>query len=701
MLTEKAYDFRKRMLTIHKKNIRKDITLPENEYLELKDGLSVHIKDNAGDVIKTAARDFIDFLDVSMNINACLKTNNYPVKKSDIVINLAVEEGIDLGDCKGYKGFLIETDDCVKIYAHDDRGAAMALYLLEDLITFAGAPFVKKGEKRHKAMFSPQMVHSGYGFDEFPDEYLSVIAHEGRDAVLVYTMDVNLTPSGYLNFNDLIERAAKYGIDVYAYSYLKSEVNPEAENAESYYENNYGRLFKECPKLKGVTLVGEAVEFPSSDPHVSSGRYFELTDDGILHGKPSSGMYPCEDYPVWLNLLKKVIRKYNPDADIVFWSYNWGSQPEEARVKLIENLPTDISLQATFEMYEPRRFGDAISHCADYTLSFEGPGAYFKSEAIAAKARGIKLYSMTNSGGLTWDFGVIPYQPMPYQWIKRFNAMKKAKDDWGLSGLMECHHYGFYPSIISKLSKWAFLEPVDCLEDVLEQILKAEYGEENFEDVNEGLKLFSEAITYYTASDADQYGAFRLGPAYPFYLYKKGTIPSCHEATVRNPMFGSGICVPEWGLGPDKRDTIASIRVPEEKKSLIKMLSLMEEGVGLLKKADTPNDELLRLINLGEFMVSSIRTGINAKTWFTLKNKFLAETDKEKLANLLDEMEALLNSEIENAKSAIPFVEADSRLGWEPRMLYVADKCHIEWKMRQVKAVIDFEIEEYRKSLKL
>jgi len=701
MTRENPYDFRKRMLKVHKENIRDAVKKPADGYLELKDGLTLHISNSACEVIKTAAYDFLDFLDVSMNISASISKNGAALNPSDISISLADEAGIDLGKAKGYKGFKIITGESIEIFAHDERGAAQALYYLEDVMTFSRAPHIKKGEVSHKAMFTPQMVHSGYGFDEYPDEYLSAIAHEGRDAILVYTMDVNLTPSGYLNFNELIERASRFGIDVYAYSYLQSAVSPEAEDAESYYENNYGKLFKECPGLKGVTLVGEAVEFPSRDPHVSSGRYFELTDDGILHGKPSSGMYPCEDYPVWLNLLKRIIRKYNSEADIVFWTYNWGSQPEEARVKLIESLPTDVSLQATFEMYEPRHFGDAVSHCADYTLSFAGPGRYFESEAKAAKKRGIKLYSMTNTGGLTWDFGVIGYQPMPLQWIKRYESMKKAKSERGLQGLMECHHYGFYPSFISKLSKWAFLEPAVNIDEILKDILKSEFGEENYEKTDNALKIWSDAITYYTPSDADQYGPFRIGPAYPFYLYKKGTIPSCHEASVRNPMFGSGICVPEWGLGPDSRDTIASIRVPEEMKSLCKMLELMEEGLDVLNSAPVKNDELSRLINLGEFMIHSIKTGINAKRWFSLKNKFFAETDKNILNDLLNEMELLLKNEIQNAKETIPCVEYDSRLGWEPRMLYVGDKWHLEWKMKQVQAVIDCEIEEYRKSLKI
>ena len=701
MIKEQKYEFRKRITTVHKPGIRSTAKKCPDNFLELHDGLTIHFNKKDGEVIKTAAYDFADFLDASMDISAALSSKGTAVRGGDIGISLAGEAEVDLGAAAGYRGFMIKCSDKIEIFAYDDRGAAQALYYLEDMMTFEGAPFVKRGEVSHKAMFSPQMVHSGYGFDEFPDEYLSVIAHEGRDAILVYTMEANLTPSGYLNFNDLIERAARYGIDVYAYSYIRSKVNPADEQAEGYYDSTYGKLFKECPRLKGVTLVGEAVEFPSNDPHVSGGRYFERSHAGVLHGKPSTGKYPCADYPEWLNLLKKVIRKHNADADIVLWSYNWGSQPEEARVKVIEGLPEDVAMLVTFERFEPLRFGKAISHCADYTLAFAGPSQVFASEARAAKKRGLRLYSMTNTGGQTWDFGTIPYEPMPLQWMKRYEAMRAAKDDWGLCGIMESHHYGFYPSFISKLSKLAFMEPRISLDKALEKILKSEFGEANYIKVDEALGRWSEAITYYTPSNADQYGAFRVGPSFPFYLDRAVKLPADSEAGVRNPMFGPGICNPEQGWGADSRDSVTSVRVPEELKSLEKMLLIMKEGVAALKKAPQKNEALDRLINLGEFMVRTIITGINAKKWYILKTKFRSETSGEVLFGRIDEMEGLLREEIENARETIALVEADSRLGWEPRMLYATDKEHLEWKISQAEGVIAHEIGEYRRSLRL
>ena len=76
-----------------------------------------------------------------------------------------------------------------------------------------------------------------------------------------------------------------------------------------------------------------------------------------------------------------------------------------------------------------------------------------------------------------------------------------------------------------------------------------------------------------------------------------------------------------------------------------------------------------------------------------------AETVEETNA-WLDKIEALAQKEIANAKEAIPFVELDSRLGWEPSMEYVTDKWHIEWKLRQMESMLR-EVNDYRTCINL
>ena len=66
---------------------------------------------------------------------------------------------------------------------------------------------------------------------------------------------------------------------------------------------------------------------------------------------------------------------------------------------------------------------------------------------------------------------------------------------------------------------------------------------------------------------------------------------------------------------------------------------------------------------------------------------------------LLDELAAVGEAEIANCEAAIPVVEADSRLGWEPTMEYLGDADHIRWKLAHLRHALEHEIPAYRASL--
>ena len=693
MKIEQNYDFRRELLTVHEANIRKNDRKPKAEEFWFRDSARIRIAADASEVISVAAHDFCDYLSVSMGIPATVVNTGY----GDVTVYLAEDFCVDLGEFAAYRGFRIETSACgIDIFAHDDRGAGQALFYLEDLMTFAHAPVVPYGKIEKRAMYTPQMVHSAYGMDEFPDEYLARIAHEGRDAILVFTKGANQANDFPLDFNDLIRRAARWGIDVYAYSKMKSKKHPDDEGAEAFYEETYGTLFRECPGLKGVTLVGESVGLPRSN-HEGIGK---LMEDGIPTGLNTPGIFPCMDYVDYLRLLQKVIYKYKPDADIVFWSYNWGKAPTEDRVALINALPEGITLLATFEMGEILAREGVLIRSADYSLSFEGPGFYFRTEAEAAKARGIRMYSMTNSGGRTWDFGCAPYEPMADSWIRRYDAMKRMHDEYDLCGIMECHHYGFYPSIISKLSKHLFMIPTPDAEEVLAAILSSEYGEENVKAVREALFDYSEALRHYTPTDADQYGAFRLGPTQPLHLLQILHIPFDEGAS-----YGHSNWIAQY-LDIHHKETLRkqtpqAIRHPAEIRSLEKMLAHMEAGTAKLEAIQNPNEKLVRLAGLGHFLTNTVKTGLAAKKMYALRLKLLAESDPARYGELLDEVKVLQLAEKENVLDTIPLVERDSALGFEPSMLYLTDRRHLEWKLRQIDFVINIEMREMREGLEM
>ena len=152
-------------------------------------------------------------------------------------------------------------------------------------------------------------------------------------------------------------------------------------------------------------------------------------------------------------------------------------------------------------------------------------------------------------------------------------------------------------------------------------------------------------------------------------------------------------------MGDHPLDAPESIRVPAEKKSLETMLDKVDKCIESLEAATEPNNHLDELVNMCKFIARSVQAGINAKEWQLLKCRKNAAQSREELAEIYDKMEALLKDEIANAEKAIPLVEADSRLGWEPSMLYIGDKWHIERKIRQVNYVLNSELALCRKCL--
>ena len=113
-----------------------------------------------------------------------------------------------------------------------------------------------------------------------------------------------------------------------------------------------------------------------------------------------------------------------------------------------------------------------------------------------------------------------------------------------------------------------------------------------------------------------------------------------------------------------------------------------------MRNLKNKNENLERMENMGEFILRCIITGLNAKKWSILKDELNYKTDREELKKVIKNMEALIKEERDNVESTIPFVQKDSRLGWEPSMEYMTDEEHLRWKIRQLDFVTTFELQE-------
>ena len=680
------FDFRKKLTDFHVKNINKNLTAEKGE-LKLANFISAVKTDNV--VINNALLDFKKFMRASFDI--CVEID---ASAHGYNLNTEVLQGYS-SDKRFYT--ITVTDDEIKISGSSDRAVAQGVYYLEFLLFEKKAPILKKESITVNLPFAPRMIHSGYGFDMFPDEYLQNIAHYGYDAILIFSNGVNSSPAGPIQYKDFVKRAKNYGLDVYIYAAFGRFIDIYAEDAEKQFDETYGAVFKECPELKGITLVGESVEFKSKDSRVAPHSFRDTNKDNIGDGIPTPGWYPCYDYPLWIDMVKKSVRKYNPNADIVFWTYNWGWAPEEHRVELLKNMPTDVSLNVTFEMYERYDCFGSTQTVTDYSIARTDAGKYFLSEAKIAKERGIKLYSMTNTGGRTWDLGVIPYMPFTNQWVKRFNEVNKAKNEFGLAGLMESHHYGLFPSYISRLAQLCY-----TFEDKLDENVKRVYNayfENSSPELIDAFNDVSDAITYMPPSIEEQYGPCRIGTAYPLCLITSIKPPRLSD-TVYGDIFWPGFYgqfEENMGLGYSDIGVPYGLRHKSEVKMLKEAIRLLKSGIKKLKAIENKNKELQTVINLIEYICCCFTTDLNAKLFYEQRVVLKFGSDKEKIFEACRKIRKIANAEIENAKKSIKFVKKDSSLGYEASMGYVGGEERILWKIKQVNFMLDKELSYYER----
>ncbi|MBE6931168.1 MAG: hypothetical protein E7463_12915 [Ruminococcaceae bacterium] len=668
MQLERNYDFCKRLLEVHKRNRRDRSLTPGADEFSFISPVRILMPPDAGEIIETAAKDFADYLFRSMNVTAYVDYDDGTDAPNTVRLALSDK----LGKANERRGHRITVGSNLTVEGFDEAGVAQGLYYCEDVMNLREAPFLKKGSETRRVMFHPRTVQSGYGGNEYPDDYLALLAHHGFSAIALWIKGPNESLKGYTNFTDIAARAARYGFDIYVQCFTRHDVYPIGDEAQEYYDRMYGDLFAQFPFIKGLSIVGEAVKFQTRDPSLPEGV------------KP--GWWPCSDWPLLLQMIRNAVDKVRPDVEIILSSYNWGYCDYRLRQKLIASLPKGVTLSCGWEMFEHYDLDGADEECSDYSLRVVKAGHYFLTETEAAVKYGIPVKTIANTGGKTWDIGAIPYDPAPYRWAERCEALRDAFDHNGLSSLIDSIHYGVYPSFISELTKWAFAEPRVDLQALIPRLLAMHFGHAQLDLIDEAMKLWSEAFANMVPTNEDQYGALRVGPSHPFYACRdtaQGVCPSPpQDIFAFHKITSYGMYTSTYFY--NSRGDDGDVRIPREITAYEYVRDCIAKGLDLLERVENKNEELLRLINMGHFIHRTILTALNRKHYFLMDRSLQAAQSSAERAAIIPDMIALLRVERENARTTIPIVEADSILGFEPSMEYVTDRRRLEWKLNQV-----------------
>lgn len=603
------------------------------------------------------------------------------------------------------------SDDTIEICGINPRGALYGVIHLEDLMRMREAPFLKKGSFEYTPLARMRSTHSGSGLDDFPDWQLDCILHAGFTAIDLFVSGIDETTQGHVDIAALIDRAEQYGLDVVIYNYQTCYVHPDDEGAEEAFDKIFGELFRRYPKAAAIHLCGESLEFPSKDSVTIKKSEVEEGSEGLQSTLQPTGYYPNSDYPAYLAKLSDAIHKAAPDAEVIFNTYNWGWAPLEPRKKFLEAMPSSVSLQVTYDIFKSNSSCGLKRPLMDYSIFAVEPGEYFDTEVKAAAAAGIKNIRVTsNLAGTTWDFGCIPFAPVPFRWAKRMEILREYLLKYDVNSFYDSHHFGWFPNVCNDLAKAYFSNtPPEDAAAFLRRIAVRDYGERIADAVLKAWQIWSCAMDHYVGSNEDQYGPWRVGPAYPFVFHVAIT-RTMDEKVVKFPFTANAYrcgCMVKPMYAPFENDAQSPgpLRYPVETAELEKMLALWKEGVELLEAAlplaDAEKLEAAEfLLGMGKFCHNAIRTTLGIKRWRMTNLRLECCCEREQMKQLLDELTLLLENERQNVLETLPLVEHDSRLGWEPRMDYVCDAAHLQWKLRQL-AIAEAEMNSYRKMIEL
>lgn len=658
---EAPYAFRERLVNPHEAGRREAALKPVANEFAFADGAVIAIGDKPDRRVRRAAEDFADYLKVSMN----LKGVRVGGEEKPAAVAVTLDPALGARTSR-----IAVADDGVKVAAGDARAAMQALFHLEDLMNLRRAPFLKKTVETRREKFDARMAHAGYGMDEFPDGHLAVIAHGGFDSIIFYVKGPDKLRDRETDIAALIDAAEDWGLDAWLYSELEAKLHPDDPGSAELYDRTYGEMGRRYPKARGIIFVTESCWFNSKDPRVSVKNE---------RGKFTPFSFPCNDYPLLVDALEKAYRKGNPDGEFVFWTYNFCWHGEKERLEFLRNVPASTTICVTFATNGENRYHSTSSGYTftfeDYSICEPGPSPLFLGEAAVIKARNLKFMTQCNTAGRTWDFGCAPYTPTPSLWKRRFDALNACQKEFGLTRLMETHHYGYSPNFIAELAKEAFTEGGMPYDEHLRAIAARDFGERHADEVVAIWNELGEAFSDYVATGENQYGPFRIGPAYPFNALGKpirfGEMPH-YEGWICNVNYG-------WDGESEKRPfTRAKMDARRISFEAPMFRASGERFVAAAQRLRQFADELAgarrttarRYAGVVEYVGRSFLTCANVKA------AYLAEEDRD-----VAEVLRLAREEYANTAAALPLVEEDSHLGWEPYMLYRGGADVIRWKL--------------------
>lgn len=442
--------------------------------------------------------------------------------------------------------------DGARITAATERAAIRGLYSLRSQQQWP------TGKSLTKEIWAPRFLYSYFALygdplmegdaAGLPDGYLDRAAESGADGVWIQGVLNTLAPARSFpefgkgwetrirNLNALVERASRYGLNIYLYLNEPRAMPAEffakrpglkgtrdknvfamctsTQEVRDWLRESISHAFQKTPGLGGILTITMSENHTNCFSHGGAWGDRNPKATGCPRCSQRTGADTIAEF---IQTLRDGVREHSKTAEVMSYDWGWGTPMAKS---LIPKLPTDTSVISISEWSQPVFRGGVKTEVGEYSMSVVGPGPRASQNWKLAKERGLGAIAKTQFNN-TWEISAVPYIPVLPLVLDHCENLAKE----GITGVMASWTCGGYPSSNLRASSAYAFEPRPSRDQILMQEATRLYGMDGAKEAVRAWTVFSEAFQSFPYGVAIYVLPVQHGPANPLRLQPTGLAP--------------------------------------------------------------------------------------------------------------------------------------------------------------------------------
>jgi hypothetical protein len=319
----------------------------------------------------------------------------------------------------------------------------------------------------------------------------------------------------------------------------------------------------------------------------------------------------------------------------------------------------------------------------------------------------------------SWQFGTIPYLPVPYQWSKRYQALEK----YGVNGTLESWSSAYSPNFMTELRAWYCWSDAPPLDELLGAIAARDFGDGGKQAVLKAWDHFSQAIRLvpdtgpnmgtnnaignplffqepplrtttfkYSWTDYDKWRGDlggNINPYWPFTVSRMVFYPDLTNQTNLAEIYARNATGVE--VGPETKVLLVFLKYMRQASDQ------MEQGLkfyraAVLSSPQSKRQRALREAVVAEHLQRMMQSDCAILEFENLRLQLAAEKDGQKAGAILDRMKTIVREEISRTERSLLAATRDSRLGFQFEQDYVYTPYSLREKLKSLQETLEEQL---------